>query len=246
MTARANYNPGYESRLKIENFLTKVMTIPQYQLIRSKRKTLALIVKPDGSVLVRAPMRTSRVVIEEFVGKNIRWIEKQQAKALAARPPSARNYMSGETFLYLGGMYPLEVVEGQREPLRLHETFKLAASRQDEAASAFERWYREQARKVITERVEFFAQQYGFRYKGIRITSARTRWGSCSAVGALSFSWRLIQAPLAVVDYVVIHELVHTVIHNHSKKFWQRLETILPEYHEHRRWLREHGRGLLV
>ena len=222
------------------------MTIPQHQLIRSKRKTLALIVKPDGSVLVRVPMRTSNAVIEEFVRKNTPWIEKQLAKALAARPQSPRSYRSGETFLYLGEMYPLEIVEGQRKPLRLNGTFKLAASRQDQAASAFEHWYREQARRVITERVGLFAQQYGFQYKGIRITSARTRWGSCSAVGALSFSWRLIQAPLAVVDYVVIHELVHTVFHNHSKKFWQRLGMILPEYQEHRRWLREHGQRLLV
>lgn len=222
------------------------MTIPQYQLIRSKRKTLALIVKPDGSVLLRAPMRTSQVVIEEFVRKNMRWIEKQQAKALAVHPSSPRQYTSGETFLFLGGKYPLEIVEGERQALRLNGTFKLAASRQGEAESDFARWYREQARQVITERAEFFAQKHGFRYKGIRITSARTRWGSCSTVGALSFSWRLIQAPLVVVDYVVIHELVHTVIHNHSKRFWQKVETILPEYQEHRRWLREHGRSLLV
>jgi predicted metal-dependent hydrolase len=246
MTPRENYNPGCESQNKIENILTKVMTIPQHQLIRSKRKTLALIVKPDGLVLVCAPMRTANAVIEEFVRKNTSWIEKQQAKALAARSPSPKRYLSGETFLYLGKMYPLEIVQGQRQALRLNGTFRLAASRQGEAESAFERWYREQARKVITERVEFLAQQYGFQYKGIRITSARTRWGSCSAVGALSFSWRLIQAPLAVVDYVVIHELVHTAVHNHSKGFWQRLGTILPEYQEHRRWLREHGRSLLV
>jgi len=222
------------------------MKLPHYQLIRSKRKTLALIVKPDGSIEVRAPMRMSNTVIEEFVRKNLPWIEKQQAKALAARPPSPRSYRSGETFLYLGEMYPLEIVEGQKERLRLSGTFKLAASYQDEAESAFARWYREQARQAITERVEFFAREYGFQYQRIRITSARTRWGSCSSTGSLSFSWRLIQAPLAVVDYVVIHELVHTVIHNHSKKFWQRLAAILPEYQEHRRWLREHGERLLV
>jgi predicted metal-dependent hydrolase len=216
------------------------------QIIRSKRKTLALIVKPDGAVLVRAPLRTSKTLIQEFVEKNKDWIERHQAKALAARPPAPRQYVPGETFLYLGTTYPLEIVEGQKEHLRLNGSFQLAASYQGEAASAFERWYREQARQVLTARVEFFAHGYKFHYTGIRITSARTRWGSCSATGSLSFSWRLILAPLAVVDYVVVHELVHTIFHNHSKQFWHRVGTIMPAYQEHRRWLREHGRQYLI
>jgi predicted metal-dependent hydrolase len=219
--------------------------IHAHKIIRSKRKTLAILVKPDGSVQVRAPMRTSNLVIEQFIEKNKDWIEKHRAKALATLPPPPRQYGTRESFPYLGIAYPLEIVEKQRKPLILDETFKLSASHLDSAASAFERWYREQARQILTERVEFFARQYGFQHKGIRITSARTRWGSCSSTGSLSFSWRLIQAPLTVVDYVVVHELVHTVIHNHSKRFWQRVETIMPDYQEHRRWLREHGQDLL-
>ncbi len=219
---------------------------PAHELIHSKRKTLALVIKPDGSLLVRAPLRTPKAVIEEFIDKNREWIEKHQAKAIAHLPPPSRQYLRGETFPYLGTVYPLAIVERQREPLWLDERFKLAASRQGEAARVFEGWYREQARQILTVRVEFFARQHGFQYKGIRITSARTRWGSCSATGSLSFSWRLIQARLAVVDYVVIHELVHTVFHNHSKQFWHRVGTILPEYQEHRRWLREHGWQMLA
>jgi predicted metal-dependent hydrolase len=222
------------------------MTIPVHQLIRSKRKTLALIVKPDGSLLVRAPLRTSKAVIEKFIEKNRQWIEKNQTKALANPSRASRQYVRGEEFLYLGTGYPLEIVNGQRERLQLDGTFKLVVSHQKEAASAFERWYREQARQILPARVEFFARQYDFQYKGIRITSARTRWGSCSATGSLSFSWRLILAPLVVVDYVVVHELVHTIFHNHSKLFWQRVGTILPNYQEHRKWLRENGRQLLM
>ena len=241
------------------------MTFPPHQLIRSKRKTIALIVKPDGSLVVRAPLRTSKAVIEEFVKKNTSWIERKQAEALAAPARPTKQYVDGATFPYLGTRYALEIVEElgvgvQRRgasdrrspklvtrPVLLDASgFKLAASHQRNAASAFERWYREQARQVLSERVNLFAAQYGFPYKGIRINAARTRWGSCSASGSLSFSWRLIQAPLAVVDYVVVHELVHTVVHNHSKQFWQRVATIMPDYHQHRRWLREHGRELLV
>jgi predicted metal-dependent hydrolase len=218
---------------------------PEHQIVRSRRKTMALIVKPDGSVLVRAPMRTSRAVIEEFVRKNAPWIEKKKAEARQALPPLPRQYVSGETFPYLGTYFPLEIVEVQGEPLRLNGSFKLAASHQHRAASVFERWYREQARQLLSARVEFYARQHGFHYNGIRITSARTRWGSCSASGSLSFSWRLIQSPLAVVDYVVLHELAHTVVHNHSKTFWQTVGTMMPNYGEHRKWLREHGRQLL-
>lgn len=217
------------------------MTITVDQLIRSKRKTLALIVKPDGSLIVRAPLRASRKSIQEFVKKNRGWIEKNRAKALAALPPAPTQYVAGERFVYLGTAYPLEIVSGQQEHLLLDESFKLAESAQSDAAPAFERWYREQARQILQERVDFYARRYGLQYKRIGITGARTRWGSCSSTGSLNFSWRLVLAPLEVVDYVVVHELVHTVIHNHSKQFWDRVESIMPDYKECRKWLRKNG-----
>ena len=232
----------------LPDIIQRVTQIPVDQIIRSKRKTLALIVRPDASLLVRAPLRTSNTLIHEFVEKNRAWIERQQAKALAVPPSAPRGYLPGEKFLYLGTAYPLEIVEehAAREPLRLDGEFKLAASHQGEAALAFERWYREQAKQLVPARVELFARQYDLSYKSIGITSARTRWGSCSATGSLSFSWRLILAPLAVVDYVVVHELVHTVVHNHSKRFWQKVGTIMPDYPAHRRWLRDNGRQVLM
>jgi predicted metal-dependent hydrolase len=218
------------------------MTIAVDQIIRSKRKTIALIVKPDGSLIVRAPLRVSRKSIQEFVEKNRGWIEKHRAKALAALPPAPRRYLPGERFMYLGMAYPLEIVRGQKKKLLLDESFKLAESAQRDAAGAFERWYREQARQILQERVDFYARGCGFQYKGIGITGARTRWGSCSSTGALNFSWRLVLAPLDVIDYVVVHELAHTVFHNHSKQFWDRVERIMPDYKERRKWLRKNGR----
>jgi predicted metal-dependent hydrolase len=146
----------------------------------------------------------------------------------------------------LGNTYSLEIVKGQRKPLLLEGNFKLAESAQSKAKLAFERWYRAQAREILTERVEHYAGQYGFEYKKIGITSARTRWGSCSANGSLNFSWRLLLAPLEAVDYVVVHELVHTVFHNHSKRFWKRVEKIMPDYKERRKWLRRNGQQLTL
>lgn len=217
------------------------------QIIRSKRKTMALIVRPDGSVIVRAPLRAPNQAIQEFITKNTGWIEKKQAQVRALRAAESKQYLSGERFEFLGLSYPLEIVKGQEKSLLLEDgKFKLAESAQAEAEKVFERWYRDQARRILAERAELFARQNGFQYKRIGITSARTRWGSCSAAGSLSFSWRLIQAPLEAVDYVVLHELVHTVHHDHSARFWKRLEQSMPDYRERRKWLQHNGQRLLV
>ncbi|HLO13441.1 MAG TPA: SprT family zinc-dependent metalloprotease [Anaerolineales bacterium] len=216
------------------------------QIIRSKRKTLALIVMPDGSLIVRAPLLTPEKLVREFIENNARWIEKKQTEALDARPPVPKQYIPGEMFMYLGNTYPLEIVQHQKAPLLFEKNFKLAKSAQSEAAWAFEQWYRSQAKQTLNERVNLYANQYDLHYKAIKITSARTRWGSCSADGSLNFSWRLILAPMDVVDYVVVHELVHTVLHNHSRRFWKRVEKIMPDYKERRKWLRKNGRQLMV
>jgi hypothetical protein len=222
------------------------MPVEVHQIIRSKRKTLALIVKPDGSLVVRVPLRTSERTIQEFIEKNTGWAEKKRAEALATLPPAPRQYASGELFMYLGNVYPLEIVKAQREPLLLQESFKLAQSAQNNARHAFECWYREQAKRIVQDRVDFYACRYDFRYKKIGITAARTRWGSCSSDGALNFSWRLILAPIEAVDYVVVHELVHTSIHDHSKRFWKKVAEILPDYQERRKWLRRNGQTLFL
>ncbi len=213
------------------------MPIEVSEIIRSKRKTLALIVKPNGSLVVRAPLRTPEKTIRDFIEHHSTWIEKKQAEVLAAFPQAPKQYVPGETFMYLGDAYSLDVVKGQKKGLILEGNFRLAESAQDKAKLVFERWYRAEAKQILSERVRLYASQCGLQYKKIGITSARTRWGSCSADGSLNLSWRLILAPLEAVDYVVVHELVHTVFHNHSKRFWKRVEKIMPDYKERRKWL---------
>lgn len=222
------------------------MPIEAKQIIRSRRKTLALIVKPDGSLIVRAPLRIPEKTIREFMEKNARWIEKKQSEVRSAIPSAPRQYAPGEMFLYLGNSYPLQIVQGQKKPLILDGSFQMAESAQHESSQVFARWYRAQARQILSERINLYACQYDFQYKGIKITSARTRWGSCSSTGSLNFSWRLIMAPMDVVDYVVVHELVHTVFHNHSRRFWKRVETILPDYKERKKWLRKNGQQAML
>lgn len=216
------------------------------RLIRSKRRTIALIVERDGSVTVRASQKMSGKAIEEFVQKHAKWVEKKQAEIQAIVRENPRQYRAGETFLYLGQAYPLEIVSNAKRKLALDGAFKLAESAQRDAEAVFRSWYRDQARKLIDERVAHFADQYQLQAKKIRITSARTRWGSCSSKGTLSFSWRLVMTSLAVIDYVVIHELAHTVHHNHSKRFWQLVEDWMPDYRERRKQLRQYGEASLI
>ena len=114
----------------------------------------------------------------------------------------------------------------------------------DGAIRAVERWYRREARRLVTDSVEREAARLKLEYQAIAVRDQRTRWGSCSRHGALSFNWRLAIAPRAVREYVVVHELCHLRELNHSKAFWRLLDEALPGWREHRLWLREHGREL--
>ncbi len=222
------------------------MTIAIDKLVRSRRKTIALIVERDGRLTVRAPLQMAERRIREFVESHAEWVVKAQAKARAAAPPPPKQYVDGETFFYLGKSFPLRIVPPQRPALKFDgATFRLAKSTLPRAEAAFMRWYKAQALEVLTERVRALAEIHSFRYQKIRISSARTRWGSCSTLGTLSFTYRLIMAPPEVVDYVVIHELVHTQVKNHSRTFWGRVAKILPEYKTHVRWLRKNGPFLM-
>jgi predicted metal-dependent hydrolase len=222
------------------------MKIEIDQIIRSRRKTLALIVKGDGTLIVRAPMRTPKYRIEEFVTEHYPWIEKKRMEMQSLDLPASRQYIPGEQFMFLGESFPLEIVQNQKQALILNGNFKLAESASKQAKDIFERWYREQAKKIISERVQIFADGYGFQYRGIKITSAMTRWGSCSVSGSLNFSWRLILAPLEQIDYVIVHELVHTIHHNHSERFWSKVKDIMPDFKERQKWLKKHGPQLMI
>ncbi len=217
------------------------------QIIRSNRKTISLEVKRDGSLIVRAPIITPRGQIEELVKSKERWIRKKQEllKKQSLEVP-IKQFIPGEPFLYLGEPYTLEVVNEQADPLVLKDKFYLAANSQNNAQHVFTNWYRKQASLVINELVVNRAQENGFEYARIGITSARTRWGSCGPKGSLNFTWRLIMAPREVIDYVVVHELVHLQVRNHSKAFWGEVNNLIPEYQDHRAWLRDNGHQLTL
>ena len=222
------------------------MSIPIDRLVRSHRKTVAIVIERDGRLTVRAPLHLSGPRIQAFVESHADWIAKNRTRMQAASSPPARRFVDGETFLYLGHPYPLHLVPALQPALVFDGiSFSLAKSSLPKAEEIFVRWYKQQARRLLAERVPAIAGKYGFRYQKIRISSARTRWGSCSSRGTLSFTYRLIMAPVSVVDYVVLHELVHTQIKNHSKNFWNKVGELMPDYKSRLAWLKKNAKFLM-
>ncbi len=153
-------------------------------------------------------------------------------------------FLPGEKFLYLGEWYPLEMQEScnKEPPLKLSfGRFILDKDRIEEARNLFAAWYKREAKEKIVGRINYYSNRLHLFPKGIKITNAKSRWGSCSRGNRLSFSWRIIMASLTVIDYILIHELAHIREKNHSKRFWAYLESILPDYKKHRLWLKENG-----
>lgn len=212
------------------------------QIIRSNRKSFALEIKPDGQLIVRAPKSASDASINALVAKKADWIKKTQVR-LAEQYSNLepKKFLPGEQFWYLGEKYPLVLTNRQRPPLDLDGTFLLSREAQPRAKEVFIEWYREETRRITKDLIQKFIRQYGFKVNRVRITSARTRWGSCSGKNNLNFTYRLSMVPLEVIEYVVVHELVHSQIKNHSKKFWQAVGNIKPDYRKNRQWLKDYG-----
>jgi predicted metal-dependent hydrolase len=212
------------------------------QIIRTNRKSIAILVDQDGQVIVRAPKWATDDQIHSFVTQKTNWIFEQQDTARRWRELNApKQFLPGETFWYLGQAYPLELVGRSQPKLTLNGNFQLSKGALSEARQVFTEWYREQTRSVVGDRVRLYAEEMDLRYKKLRITSAQTRWGSCSSLGNLNFPWRLVMTPLEAIDYVVVHELAHLRHPNHSKVFWVLVASILPDYMARRKWLRENG-----
>lgn len=223
-----------------KNFSTSVPHIDQ--LIRSNRRSIGLEVHPDGRLVVRAPRYASVKEIEEVVKNKQKWIEKSRAR-LSRRSPAykPKTFTAGETFWYLGEQYPLQLADRTRPLLVLDGCFSLSKNTQLNAKDVFVEWYREETRQITTDIIQDYSRIHGFRVNQVRVTSARTRWGSCSGKNNLNFTYRLCMAPFSVVTYVVVHELVHLNIRNHSKAFWREVEAIKPDYKGDREWLKQSG-----
>jgi predicted metal-dependent hydrolase len=219
------------------------------QLFRSKRKSVALIVESDGRLIVRAPQHLSLAQIQSLVDSKAAWVQQKRAQIKDVRArnatPTPRRYVAGEAFSFLGEQYPLAIVPGERPRLSLSGgKFLLTQAALPQAEQIFTAWYREQARRICSQHAAELARKMGLSFARIRISSARTRWGSCSSRGTLSFTWRLVLAPIEIVDYVVVHELAHLREPNHSPRFWAIVEKFMPDYKRRRDWLKKNAKNL--
>ncbi len=212
------------------------------KIIRSKRKSFCIEIDEAGKILLRIPIKASDETIKEFIKKHSKWIEKKLNEIENRKIKyQIKKFVDGEKFLYLGKFYNLNIVKNQKIPLIFKNEFYLSKNYILNGYEIFKNFYKKMAKEIINERVKFYANKYGFNYNKIKITSANKRWGSCTGKGNLNFSYRLIMAPLKVVDYVVVHELVHLIDKTHEKSFYNKVEKILPDYKERKDWLNKNG-----
>ncbi len=215
-----------------------------------KRKTIGLQVQPSGRIVVRVPRRTPLSVVNDVLEKKRAWLEKN-VRAARRREPVKKGFVEGEGFLYLGKKYPMKFVDRtdrvqQEAELYLDDYYYLDVPARDRARELFEAWYREHAKTVIDERVAWYGRFDDFEFNEVKISWAKKRWGSCTAKRNLNFNWRIVMAPLEIIDYLVVHELCHLTEANHSRRYWAEVEKILPDYQERRQWLKEHGHRLSI
>jgi len=216
-----------------------------YEIRRSsKRRKLTITVERDRRVIVHAPMTTPEVKIREIVETKRLWIyEKlhhpQKYRELPHAP--GKELVSGESALYLGRHYRIEVVESDLPEIRFAQRFYIPASYVQNRKTVLREWYIQKAHEKILPRVHQCARRLGVTFNKAKIVDNRYRWGSCTVKNNVNFNWRLIKAPMFVIDYVIVHELAHLLEANHTPRFWNIVRSQTTTMDKARQWLKENG-----
>jgi hypothetical protein len=212
-----------------------------YTIRRSARaRRVRVAVDPEHGVEVILPQRAPAGEAERAVVELRPWIDRRLREAEAARAAVAAR---GSTVPYLGTDLRLIPQEGRT---RVHRRGDDLLVPEGDPSEALERWYRRMARDEIAPRLDAAVAALGTRYTALTVRNQKTRWGSCSSTGAMSFNWRLLLAPEEVLDYVVWHEACHLLVMDHSPRFWALVERHVPGYRAPKRWLRRHGATLVL
>jgi len=212
------------------------------RIIRSNRKTIALIIKADGEIYIRAPYQASEKFIAEFIKKKTDWIIEKKAlvkQRLLENNNSPKEFIEGREFLFLGKVYQLKISSSLHHITTSDNDLLFPVEMLNNHDYWLTIWYKRQAVNYLGKRTYDLAVQYGFHHTCVKINSAEKRWGSCSHKNSLNFSWKLIMAEPDVIDYVIIHELCHTVIKDHSPLFWKKVAEFTPDYRKYRKWLKD-------
>lgn len=213
-----------------------------------RARAWSLTIHPDAGLTVVLPAR-SRIDVAGLLDSRSTWIFRHLDRLARHPVPAAPPLIGhGSILRYLGGSLRVELAAGATAPEVDEAAGVLRAPAADHRPlrATIETWYRRRAETVFAERLRLINDGLGYRFQRVTIRDQKTRWGSCSARGNLAFNWRLVMAPLKIVDYVVVHELVHLIELSHSPAFWARVAAIDPEHRAHRRWLRDHGPRLVL
>lgn len=222
--------------------------IIKFDLSYSRRKSISISVEAPGKVSVVAPMGLSEYETINIVKSKARWIIQKLYEVRDVKTvPINKDFVNGESFLYLGRNYSLQLNVNttlKKPVVKLYQgKFMVNTPTWDEEVikKAMESWYRSKAREQIEKRLKFYQPKVGVKPAQVMIKDQKKRWGSCSSKGNLNFNWRLVMAPSPVLDYIIVHELCHLVHLNHSREFWNLVSAILPDYENRKDWLRKNG-----
>lgn len=217
------------------------------EIIYSNRKTMSIEVKPGGRVIMRVPTGIRKSAINRFALEKSDWIRQAKAKMANAFSDNTKQaYHDGASIFYLGRRWRLNHASKVKNGLdfKAERGFYLQQDRLDQAEKLLIKFYRNETRRLVNEKIDIYAEIWGLNASSVRITSAKSRWGSCNARNGLNFSYRLALLPKEMVEYIVVHELAHTRHHNHGRGFWELVGMMLPDYQTRRLWLKQNARTL--
>jgi predicted metal-dependent hydrolase len=221
----------------MENDGVKIVGARGITVERRMVKRPRVMVGEDVRVRVVLPLDFSQQEITDLIDRKGTWIQKQLA--FFREKHDARIQSRKDAVLYLGEFYTFRLLPGLRKNFAVNATGKTIFSGVNLLANGvLDRWYRKEAKRIIMERLRYFADTYHFTYNRVFIRNQKTLWGSCSSEKNVSFNWRLIQTPLDIIDYIVVHELVHTEILRHTEAYWEKVATLYPQYRQARVWLK--------
>ena len=222
------------------------------EVVRTDRKKSASIYLDGEGVKVRVPKGLSDSYVRDLIEKKSPWIKRKLREAELAVPLRPKEFVSGETFSYLGRNYRLKVLLGDAQSLKLKGGYLEARisgsskTREKEIRSLLLDWYQRHAQERLEEKTHRYAKILQVEPKSISIKNYKSRWGSCSTTEDISYNWRIVMAPHRIVDYVIVHELCHLLEHNHSAIYWRHVERIIPDFQECREWLKKNSEQLKI
>jgi len=230
--------------------LVETITLSGFSALvkRTQRKRSVGFCVADGKVLVSAPKSIAAHELRQLLEAKSRWILTKLSLQSQTVVQAKRHYVTGEQLAYLDEILVLQVREGAFKALHVDQqiVISLPQAKPDWVRSALVRWYKQQAQQHFAQRVAHFSPMVGAWPASIQIKTYRARWGSCNSKGQLQFNWKLMMAPQAVVDSVVVHELCHLLHLHHGPEFWAQVRRVLPNYRDAKQWLKEEGHGLTL